>query len=63
MMHSFKFYKVKSIQEYIKKREKKENIKNLFFQKIDKDLSRDEKLDILIKQLEKQGFKINNKKR
>ena len=62
-MLSFKFYKIKSIQEYIKKREKKENIKNLFFQKIDKDLSRDEKLDILIKQLEKQGFKINNKKR
>tara|TARA_B100000989_G_C19375790_1_gene399390 strand:+ start:21 stop:209 length:189 start_codon:yes stop_codon:yes gene_type:complete len=62
-MLSYKFYKVKSIQEYIKKREKKENIKNLFFQKIDKDLSRDEKLDILIKQLEKQGFKINNKKR
>ena len=62
-MLSFKFYKVKSIQEYIKKREKNENIKNLFFQKIDKDLSRDEKLDILIKQLEKQGFKINNKKR
>ena len=62
-MLSFKFYKVKSIQDYIKKREKKENIKNLFFQKIDKDLSRDEKLDILIKQLEKQGFKINNKKR
>ena len=62
-MLSFKFYKVKSIQEYIKKREKKENIKNLFFQKIDKYLSRDEKLDILIKQLEKQGFKINNKKR
>ena len=61
-MLSFKFYKVKSIQEYIKKREKKENIKNLFFQKIDKYLSRDEKLDILIKQLEKQGFKINNKK-
>ena len=62
-MLSFKFYKVKSIQDYIKKREKKENIKNLFFQKIDKDLSRDEKLDILIKQLEKQGFKINYKKR
>ena len=62
-MLSFKFYKVKSIQDYIKKREKKENIKNLFFQKIDKDLSRDEKLDILIKQLEKQGFKINNKKK
>ena len=53
-MLSFKFYKVKSIKDYIK---------NLFFQKIDKDLSRDEKLDILIKQLEKQGFKINNKKR
>ena len=62
-MLSFKFYKVKSIQDYIKKREKKENIKNLFFQKIDKHLSRDEKLDILIKQLEKQGFKIHNKKR
>ena len=62
-MLSFKFYKVKSIQEYIKKREKKENIKNLFFQKIDKDLSRDEKLDILVKQLEKQGFKINNKRK
>ena len=62
-MLSFKFYKVKSIQEYIKKREKNENIKNLFFQKIDKDLSRDEKLDILVKQLEKQGFKINNKRK
>ena len=62
-MFSFKFYKVKSIKDYIKKREKNENIKNLFFQKIDKDLSRDEKLDILIKQLEKQGFKINNKRK
>ena len=62
-MLSIKFYKVKSIKDYIKKREKNENIKNLFFQKIDKDLSRDEKLDILVKQLEKQGFKINNKRK
>jgi len=35
----------------------------LFFQKIDRNASRDERLDTLIKQLEKQGFTIINKKR
>ena len=62
-MFSFNFYKVKSIKDYVNQREKKEGLKNLFLEKIDQSLTRDEKLNNLVKQLEKQGFKIVRNKR
>ena len=60
-MFSFKFFKVNSIKKYIKKREKKENIKNVFFEELSRDfmeLSRKDKVDQLVKILQKNGFKI-----
>ena len=45
----------------LKKREQKEGLKNVFFEKLDHnflDLTRDEQLKRLIKVLEKNGFKI-----
>ena len=60
-MFSFKFFKVNSIKRYIKKREQKENIKNVFFEELSRDfmeLSRKDKVDQLVKILQKNGFKI-----
>ena len=60
-MFNYKIFKFKSIYEYIKKREQKEGLKNVFFEKLDRnflDLTRDEQLQRLIKVLEKNGFKI-----
>ena len=60
-MFSFKFFKVNSIKKYIKKREQKENIKNVFFEELSRDfieLSRKDKIDQLVKILQKNGFKI-----
>ena len=37
-------------------------MKNLFLKKIDRNASREEMLDTLVKQLQKQGFTIVNKK-
>ena len=37
-------------------------MKNLFLKKIDRNASRDKILDTLVKQLQKQGFTIVNKK-
>ena len=62
-MFSFNFYKVKSIKDYVNQREKREGLKNLFLEKIDRSLTRDDKLNNLVKQLEKQGFKIVRNKR
>ena len=62
-MFSFNFYKVKSIKDYVNQREKREGLKNLFLEKIDRSLTRDEMLNNLVKQLEKQGFKIVRNKR
>ena len=62
-MFSFNFYKVKSIKDYVNQREKREGLKNLFLEKIDLSLTRDEMLNNLVKQLEKQGFKIVRNKR
>ncbi len=58
----FTIYPINSLNDYKKQREK-EGMKNLFLQKIDRNASRDERLNTLIKQLEKQGFTIINKKR
>ena len=62
-MFNFNFYKVKSIKDYVNQREKREGLKNLFLEKIDRSLTRDEMLNNLVKQLEKQGFKIVRNKR
>ena len=57
----FKFYKAKSKKDFIKQREEKEGLKNIFFKKIDKnylELSKEERIQHLVKILEKKGFKI-----
>ena len=57
----FKIYPINSLNDYKKQREK-EGMKNLFLKKIDRNTSRDEMLDTLVKQLKKQGFTIVDKK-
>ena len=55
-------FKIQSIKNFFKSKEKK-GLKPIFFEKIgDKNTSRDEKLKNLIQILEANGFKINNKK-
>ena len=56
----FTIYPINSLNDYKKQREK-EGRKNLF-KKIDRNASREEILDILVKQLIKQGFTLVNKK-
>ena len=54
--------KIQSIRDFFKSKEKK-GLKPLFFKSIgDQNTSRDEKLRNLISVLEKNGFKIKNKK-
>ena len=54
--------KIQSIRDFFKSKEKK-GLKPLFFESIgDENTSRDERLKKLIKVLEKNGFKIKNKK-
>ena len=54
--------KIQSIMDYFKSKEKK-GLKPIFFESIgDKNTSRDERIKNLIKVLEKNGFKIKNKK-
>ena len=51
-------YKVNSLEDYKKKREKKEGLKNLFLEKIgDEGTSREEMKNNLIRVLKKNGFK------
>lgn len=57
----FTIYPINSLNDYKKQREK-EGRKNLFLKKIDRNASREEILDILVKQLIKQGFTLANKK-
>ena len=53
---------IQSIKDFLKSKEKKE-LKPLFFESIgDQNTSRDEKLKNLVNILEKNGFKIKNKK-
>jgi len=55
-------FKIQSIKNFFKSKEKK-GLKPIFFEKIgDKNTSRDEKLKNLIQILEANGFKIKNKK-
>ena len=54
--------KIQSIRDFFKSKEKK-GLKPIFFESIgDQKTSRDEKLRNLISILEKNGFKIKNKK-
>ena len=54
--------KIQSIKDFFKSKEKK-GLKPLFFESIgDQNISRDEKLKNLVNILEKNGFKIKNKK-
>ncbi len=53
---------IQSLKEYFKSKEKK-GLKPIFFESIgDQNTSRDVRLKNLIKVLEKNGFKIKNKK-
>ena len=54
-------FKLQTIKDFFKSKEKK-GLKPIFFEKIgDKNTSRDEMKKNLIKQLEANGFKIKNK--
>ena len=54
--------KIQSIMDYFKSKEKK-GLKPIFFESIgDQNTSRDQKLKNLINILDKNGFKIKNKK-
>ena len=57
----FKIYPINSLNDYKKQREKEE-MKNLFLKKINRNTSREEILNTLVKELQKQGFTIVNKK-
>ena len=52
---NIKIYKVKSKEDFIKQREKDTGSKNIFLTEIKSEMFRDEKLEILIKALQKQG--------
>jgi len=58
--HSFKIYKVNSLEDYIKQREKDTGMKNIFFEKIDSKKSRKKIIKII---LDKLGIKMSEKKK
>ena len=51
-------YKVNSLEDYKKQREKKEGLKNIFLEKIDLKKSREETVELLISALKKNGWKF-----
>ena len=55
-------YKVNSLEDYKKQREREEGLKNLFLEKIDPKKSREEIKQQLISALIKNGLKYVNKK-
>ena len=55
-------YKVNSLEDYKKQREKKEGLKNIFLERIDPKKSREEIKQQLISALIKNGLKYVNKK-
>ena len=54
-------YKVNSLEDYKKQREKKEGLKNLFLERIDPKKSREEIKQQLISALIKNGLKFEDK--
>ena len=51
-------YKVNSLENYKKQREKKEGLKNIFLERIDLKKSREEIVEQLISALKKNGWKF-----
>ena len=54
-------YKVNSLEDYKKQRERKEGLKNLFLERIDPKKSREEIKQQLISTLKKNGWKFVDK--
>ncbi len=54
-------YKVNSLEDYKKQREKKEGLKNIFLERIDPKKSREEIKQQLISTLKKNGWKFVDK--
>jgi len=54
-------YKVNSLEDYKKQRERKEGLKNLFLERIDPKKSKEEIKKQLISALEKNGWKLIEK--
>ena len=54
-------YKVNSLEDYKKQREKKEGLKNIFLERIDPKKSREEKVQQLVSALKKNGWKLVDK--
>ena len=60
-MFNLKYYIANSVKDFVKKREQREGLKNVFFKKLDKnflELSREEQVKRIVKILESQGFKL-----
>ena len=51
-------YKVNSLEDYKKQREKKEGLKNIFLEKLDRKKSKEERIEQLISALIKHGWKL-----
>jgi len=58
--HSFKIYKINSLEDYIKQREKDTGLKNIFLEKIDSKKPRKKIIKII---LEKLGLKMPERKK
>ena len=58
--HSFKVYKVNSLEDYIEQREKDTGLKNIFLEKIDSKKPRKKIIKII---LEKLGLKMPERKK
>ena len=58
--HSFKIYKVNSLEDYIKQREKDTGLKNIFLEKIDSKKPRKKIIKII---LDKLGIKLSERKK
>ena len=58
--HSFKIYKVNSLEDYIKQREKDTGLKNIFLEKIDSKKPRKKIIKII---LDKFGIKMSEEKK
>ena len=59
-MGKFKIYKVNSLEDYIKQREKDTGLKNIFFEKIDSKKPQKKIIKII---LEKLGLKMPERKK
>ena len=56
-------YKVNSLEDYKKQREKKEGLKNIFLERVDPKKSRKETVKQLISALKKNGWKFKEEEK